>query len=89
MLQASIVMTAADENYIISLFFLTIRFSFTEIVKRKMSDEETWKVFFKENPKPANFEEHVSKLKDSIQRAVTKKNRLVLVTVSCCLFLLF
>ena len=56
---------------------------------RKMTDEETWKIFFKENPKPANFEEHVSKLKDLIQQAVTKKNRLVPVTVSCCLFLSF
>ena len=61
-----------------------------------MSDEDTWKVFFKENSKASNFDEHAALIKESCQRAILKKNRLVLVTVcdniiyilKCCLIIL-
>ena len=36
-----------------------------ELIESKMSEEDTWKLFFSENPKPSNFEEHTALLRDS------------------------
>lgn len=51
-----------------------------------VQEDPEWKIFFKENPEPAHFQEHVAQIHDLCQHSAIKKQRVVLITVLTTLF---
>lgn len=52
-----------------------------------VQEDPEWKLFFKENPKPAHFQENVARIHELCQHSAIRKQRVVLITVLANFFL--